>query len=467
MKKIWKSIAAVACASLTVFSLTACAETEKEIVNAYDIAVKNGFVGSEADWLKSLKGENGADGEDLNIVEIYEASGFEGTLLEFIKEYLSVDVSENNDTETIAKNVTSVVSIYCGFTKTTAAGTWWQPAETTPYSAAGSGVIIDLNKQAGNALIVTNYHVIYDADCDTETGISDDIYLYTYGGLNRFTVTDKNTFLDDKGDGIKATYVGGAMDYDIAILQVQGSEYLANAEVTEAKIGNSNAVQLGEKVFVVGNPDGAGISVTSGVVSVESEYITMESTDGASREVDYRVIRTDAAINSGNSGGAMFNATGELIGITNAKRVSDGVDNMGYALPITQVCALRDNILANNGVVLRAMLGISVTKSGSAAYYDGNGKLAIREKVTVAEEAKSGAAAYGKLNFGDVFKSITVIPSGQTTGVKTEITRQHLLNDTLLTVCKNDTVVLTVERDGAEQQVTIVYDKDEYFNKFA
>lgn len=466
MKKIWKSVAVV-CAALTVLGLTACGQPEKEIINAYDIAVKNGFVGTEQEWLQSLKGENGADGEDLDILKVYEASGFEGTLLEFIKQYLSVDVQENNDVKTIAENVTSVVSIYCGFTKTTSAGAWWQPVETTPYSAAGSGVIIDLNKQAGNALIVTNYHVIYDADSDTETGISDDIYLYTYGALNGFSVTDKNTFQDEKGDGIKATYVGGAMDYDIALLKVEGSEYLQKAEVTEARIGDSNAVQLGEKVFVVGNPDGAGISVTGGLISVESEYITMESTDGASREVDYRVMRTDAAINSGNSGGAMFNALGELIGITNAKRVSNGVDNMGYALPITQVCALRDNILANGGFVSRAMLGIGVSKIGSEAYYEDNGKLAIREKVAVAQEAATGAAAFGKLNYGDELQSITVIPNGQASGRTTKITRQHLLNDSLLTVRKGDTVILSVVRDGVEQQITIVYDKDSYFTKFA
>ena len=100
---------------------TACDFSDENAKSAYEIAVENGFTGTEAEWLNSLRGANGSDGSDLDINDVYDAAvqnGYEGTFLEFLKEYLSADISENNDTETIAHNMMSVVSVYCGFTVT-------------------------------------------------------------------------------------------------------------------------------------------------------------------------------------------------------------------------------------------------------------------------------------------------------------------------------------------------------------
>jgi len=466
MKKILKSVASIACAAMLTVACTACFGEEKEIINAYDIAVKNGFVGTEEEWLESLKGANGKDAADITIQDAYEAakaSGYEGSFLDFVREFMNVDVQEDNDTGMIAQNIMSVVSIYCGFSTTSIGGGIWGGGSTSVYSSAGSGVIIDLNKEAGNALIVTNYHVIYDADCDTATHISNSIYIYTYGALNKYsTVTGK----DEGGDGIQATFVGGAMDYDIAILKVEGSELLKNSAVSEAVIGNSETVQVGEKVFAIGNPDGAGMAVTNGIISVESEYIAMTSTDGANREVSYRVMRTDAAINHGNSGGALFNTSGELIGITNAKNASEDVDNMGYALPITQVKYLCDNLLDNDGVVKRAMLGVMVKATASEAVFE-NGRLNVYEEFIVDSTAIAPeSAAYNKLQFGDQFKAITIIHKGEAEGETTTFARRYQLNDLLLTVRKGDKIILKVIRDGLEIDVEIEYDKDSYFTQY-
>ncbi|MBQ8309299.1 MAG: trypsin-like peptidase domain-containing protein [Clostridia bacterium] len=490
MKKIWKSIAAVTLAVVATMGLAACGG-EKEIINAYDIAVKNGFQGTEAQWLASLQGANGADGDDLNIKEVYEtakAKGYTGTFLEFLKECLTADVAENNDVDTIAKNVTSVVSVNCAFiaTKTyrvnSMFGGYREETLVEASGSAGSGVIIDLDKENGNALVVTNYHVLYSSDSDAENGISECIYLYPYGARNYFTSgaeyntsmnkyiladvngdgkADKNDQGDFDGDGIKATFIGGAMDYDIALLQISGSEYLKECAASEATLGDSNTVTVGEKVYAIGNSNGQGISVTAGVVSVESETISMSSLKNSSQAVSYRVLRTDAAINHGNSGGALFNAQGELIGITNAKNVEDETDNMGYALPITQVKHLIDNMQDNGGVVQRAMLGITTAKTASVASFDKNGKLVITEENTVAS-VDSGVAASGKLEVGDVIKSFTK------DGVTTQITRNFYLNDLLLTVRKGDTITLKVfrELDGKEHDVTITFDKDSYFTLY-
>lgn len=483
MKKLIKSIAAACLAAVAAFGFVGC---DEKVISAYDIAVENGFVGTEQEWLASLQGADGKDAEKIDIQDLYEtaqADGFQGSISDFIKEYFSLDVTENNDTEIIANNISSVVSVCCAFIETT---TSYQSSvlggstvKTVNASGSlGSGVIIDLDKKNGNALIVTNYHVLYNSDADTEDGISDCIYLYPYGARNYFTTgadtrgrltdvnkdgkKDGNDQGDFGGDGIRARFVGGAMDYDVAILEILGSEYLKESAATEAKLGDSNAVTVGEKVFAIGNANGEGISVTSGIVSVESETIQMASLSDATKAVNFRVIRTDAAINHGNSGGALFNAAGELIGITNAKNVEDETDNMGYALPITLVKYLCENIQDNDGVVRRAMLGINLLTEETSVALDENGKLTVKEKIVVTQSGQLGTAGYGKLKLRDVFRWISV--NG---GEQFEITRQYHINDLLLTVRKGDTVTLGMIRDGSEITVELVYDQDSYFTTYA
>ncbi len=459
MKKIAKSLIAGLCAATVLFGTAACGKS------AYDVAVKNGFTGTEKEWLATLQGIDGQDGKDLTAKDIYEtavANGYQGTYIQFCQEVLQVNVVEGNDVDTIARNVTSVVSIYCGFSQTARTNPW--TVQTKYYPTAGAGVIIDLNRETGDALIVTNYHVIYDADSDAVNGISSSIYLYTYGAYNAFSGSESTPYGDTHGDGLKATYVGGAMEYDIAILSVSGSDFLKNSIVSEANFAESDEVQVGEKVFAIGNPDGAGIAVTEGVISVESEYIKMQSTDGSSTVVDYRVMRTDAAINSGNSGGALFNAQGELIGITNAKNASSQVDNMGYALPGTQVKNLAKNILDNRveNCARVAMLGIMVQTVSSKAYYDECGRLKIQEEFEVVQMPSVTGSAYGKLKVGDKIKGIKI---GD--GEWVNFTRQYQLLDQLLCVRKGDRVTLKlVDSNGMEREETVLFDKDSYFVKY-
>ena len=446
-------------AAVCMVSMTSCLGMGGK--TAYEIAVENGFVGTEQEWLDSLKGANGKDGQDLDIDAVYQAAvenGYSGSFLEFLKEYFSVEVQEDNDTKQIAKNITSVVSIYAGFKKTTTEEGMFGGfhSQTTPYASAGSGVIVSLNKNAGNAYIVTNYHVVYESESNTTTGISDSIWLYLYGGLNKFSTAEGK---DMDGEGIRATFVAGSMDYDIAVLEVKGSSILQNSVATVAEVGDSNSVIPGEKVFVIGNPEGEGISVTNGVLSVDSEYIEMQSSDGA-REVEYRVMRTDAAINHGNSGGGLFNAKGQLIGIVNAKSTAEDVDNMGYALPITQVKYVMQNAVDNGGALHRAMLGITVATTGSSLRLDGDGHLVIEEELTIYEAPSRGAAAYGLLMKGDVLKKATI------QGKTSTLTRRFHLIDLLLQVRLGDSVTITVERGGVEMDVKVVFDKASYFTVY-
>ena len=460
MKKLAKSALSIGCAAILSFGFVGC---QKEIISAYDIAVKNGFQGTEEEWLLSLKGEDGKDAPALTFESLYETAkkaGYQGTLLDFCLQ-LGIDVKENNDTVTLAQNVTSVVSLNCAFEKDVTSG-WFGNVQSQYYgSSAGSGVIVDLNKEAGTAYIVTNYHVVYDSSCNTPNQIANNIYMYTYDARNYF---NSKTGTDTLGDPIKVTYVGGAMDYDIAVLKVEGSKFLQQSIATAATFGDSDTVNVGEKVFAIGNPEGAGIAITSGAISVESEYITMTSTDN-SRYVEYRVMRTDAAINGGNSGGALYNAEGKLIGIVNAKSVGEELDNMGYALPITPVKNICQNLWDNGGIVKRAMLGVMVSKEKSEVSFDEDGHLVTTETFVVAEAARMNSAAYGKLKIGDVFRSIQV-----NDGEVVPLTRQYKLNDVLLTVRKGDVVKLGMYRSDnnvGDIVVEIPFNNDLYFTTYA
>lgn len=327
----------------------------------------------------------------------------------------------------------SAVSIYCTFTQEGRRG------QTSQYYSAGSGVIYDMNKQSGDAFIVTNYHVVFDADSRTENGIAELIQLYLYGS-------------QISGMEIEATYVGGSQFYDIAVLRVEGSEVLKNSAACAVTLGDSDAVRVGSTAIAIGNPEGEGISASSGVISVDSEHITMTAADGMS-SVDFRVMRIDTAVNSGNSGGGLFDEQGRLIGIVNAKIIDDSVENIGYALPSSTVIPVVDNIIdycygTDCETVQRAIMGVTVMTTGSSAVYDDQtGTIAIRETVEIYEVSPGQIGSVFQV--GDVLVSVTLHGSTR------QITRQHHVIDLMLTARPGDTATFTVLRDGVETVLNV------------
>ncbi len=459
MKKTVKRILTSVGVALLALSAAGC----QRAISAYEIAVQNGFQGDEAAWLRSLQGTDGDDGKDLTAQTLYEnavAEGYEGSFLDFCKT-LNITLPTGNDTATISQNMLSTVSIYCNYTKTvtTSGGYLTRPSKYVEYKAsAGSGVIIDLDEENGKAIVVTNYHVIYDKDSD-DKGILSNIWVYPYGADNRFTTEEG----DVDGEGIKATYLGGAMDYDIALLLLSGDdakEYIQNNPLREAVWGDSGEVVIGEEAYVVGNPAGQGLAVTNGIVSVPSEYIGISALDGRDLDrdgevdtVSYRVMRTSAAINGGNSGGGMYNARGQLIGIVNAKNAGSTTDNMGYALPGSQVQVLCENILAN-GKVKKATLGITVSVKDTTAVLGADGNVRLNEVFEVNSVENNGAAK-GKLHVGDIFLSASV--NG---GEEVVFAQEYQLLDLLLSVKKGDTVAFKMlNSSGQEQTVSITFEE--------
>ena len=440
MKKWLLKIAAVFAAIITVFSFVGC----NTALSAYEIAVKNGFVGTEAEWLASLKGKDGDDGKDLDINQMYAAAvadGYQGTMSDFLKEFFDVEVGANVDTSIVAHNVMSSVSIICVFEFNKEGTT----EKTTTYGG-GSGVIYHLEKENGRAYIVTNYHVVHAHGALGEGETAKDYFVYLYGAQNHFS---SQTYTDTTGHPMKARFVGGSKTEDIAVLAVEDSEYLKNSAAEEVKIRESG-VKLGEAVHAIGNAGGRGISIAQGVVSSESETIYLESLYDNTQAAAHRVIRTDAAINKGNSGGGMFDADGNLVGIVQAKSNSETMDNVGYAIPIQKVVRLVDEIIAT-GKVDKMMLGVTLSVKSSYAEIDAQGNLVVKETVyVVTAPTTATASAYGVLMQGDVIKKIAIGTKELT------VTKVYEIGDFLILAKVGDVVEITFDREGTEyvRQIT-------------
>jgi S1-C subfamily serine protease len=243
------------------------------------------------------------------------------------------------------------------------------------------------------------------------------------------------------------------MYYDIAVLYVNNSEILRNANAVAVTFADSDKVSVGDTAIAIGNAKGEGISASNGIVSVDSEHITMIAPDDTT-EVDYRVMRIDTAVNSGNSGGGLFNSNGQLIGIVNAKIIDEGVENIGYAIPSNIALAVTNNLIdhcygTNVETVQRCLLGITITISDSTAVIDDEtGKLLIRETVTIHEVTKSSVAK-GRLQADDILLSISI------NGNKRSITRQHHVIDYMLDARVGDNVTFEFERNGEILSTTV------------
>lgn len=191
-------------------------------------------------------------------------------------------------------------------------------------AALGSGVIF--KKEKGKAYIITNTHVISG---------SDDLEIVTSDGSSR----------DAKVSGEDAIN-------DIAVLEVD--DHGIN---TVIELGDSGKLRAGETVIAVGNPLGLGGTLTSGIVSYTNRMIPVSINQDGVYDWEQEVIQTDAAINEGNSGGALVNLSGKLIGI-NTMKISDmGVEGLGFAIPVNDVMRTVDDLLLH-GKVVRPYVGV-------------------------------------------------------------------------------------------------------------
>ena len=430
--------------------------------SAYELAVEQGFEGSLDEWLDSLKGSDGVDGVSgldgkdgkdgvTDVSQLYDKAvqdGFDGSYLDFLQSYLTL----NTDFQA-ASNVAllSAVKVHVSDFYTN----YW--GRETEVSAIGSGVIYKLNKEAGSAYIITNYHVVYNANLSSVGGIYKDIKVFLYG-------------YESESQAIEAKYIAGAYDYDIAILKVENSDIVKNSSARAVDVASSKDVVAGSTAIAVGNPamgsvssySDIKISVTQGVVSVDSENVSVGDTS-TGYSVSTRVIRVDAAINSGNSGGGLYNSKGQLIGIVNAKATSTSIENMGYAIPSDVVVGIADYAIAHcdgedNRYIKKLYLGISGVINSSKSVYDSASKtVKVIEEIAVGEVA-DGSVVSGLLQEGDVLKAV------EFDGKKYEITRSYSLPDSLWNAKTGVTTSLKfyITRGGEDMTVDVAVTENNF-----
>jgi len=283
---------------------------------------------------------------------------------------------------------------------------------------SGSGVIYAIKGE--EALIVTNHHVIEGAS-------SIDILLAN-------------------GDMVKAELIGYDQLTDLAVLGIPSAQVK-----TVAVFGDSDKVKVGESVIAVGNPLGVlANTVTAGIVSSSHRLLPIYFDEDNSPDWEMDMIQTDAAINFGNSGGALFNIKGEVIGINSAKIIEEGVESIGFSIPSNKVKEIVSE-LEINGKIRRPYLGI--VPVGIAAVSE-----ELREEIQLPKHVKEGTlivnepvgpAEKAGLKLNDVIVSIDgeKVNSGLT------------LRKALYKKKIGDEVEIVYYRDGKRMACTVVLEE--------
>lgn len=276
--------------------------------------------------------------------------------------------------------------------------------------ATGSGVII-----SEDGYIITNNHVV-----STETSSSS---FYTITEAKGLTV---KLYGDDKE--YEAKIIGTDAYTDLAVIKIDAQG------LTPAVLGDSDSLEVGEFVLAMGNPLDMDFTVTSGIISAVNREVS--ASDGTS----YSAIQTDAAINSGNSGGALVNLKGEVIGINNLKLSGEGIEGIGFAIPINSTTDVVNQLIEFKAVK-RPYIGVTgqgIDSSITEIY-------GLPAGVSVKEVEEGSPADKAGLQKGDIITKI----EGKEVSTVTE------LNKVKYTYKIGDTVTLTILRNGQEQEIKL------------
>ena len=292
-----------------------------------------------------------------------------------------------------------------GITNKAVARDWFNnPVET---EGVGSGVIF--KNDGGDSYIVTNNHVV--------------------SGAKELVVS-----LPD-GRSLKGKLVGADELTDLAVVKV------GDGKLPTAKFGDSDQIVVGEPAIAIGNPMGLEFqgSVTSGVISALNRTL-----DISDKRV--KLLQTDAAINPGNSGGALVNADGEVIGINSAKVAANGVEGMGFAIPINTVQTVIDSLMTK-GYVARPYLGVSVFDPETAGRY--GYQLNIDKGVYVFQLTLNGPCGKAGLQRGDIILKLDDKETNSVPDLRAKVAEHKV----------GDTVKVTYDRNGKQQNADVVLEE--------
>ena len=320
-------------------------------------------------------------------------------------------------------------------------------ADSTITAASSSGSSLTTEQVADmvspSVVVITTEQVVYSqwswyGQSQVESGagsgviISSDGYILTCAhvvdGASSITVT-----IDDKD--YTATLVGEDTTSDVAVIKIDATG------LTPATVGDSDNLKVGQSVMAVGNPLGElGGTVTGGMISALNRSVTIQGTSSTNT---MSLIQMDASVSPGNSGGGLFNMSGELVGIVNAKSSSSDAEGLGFAIPINDAIKVAQELLENGYVTGRPYLGITylgVEDAQTAAQLGVNAY-----GVYVVEVVKGGPAERAGLQSGDRIVSID----------GTEIASKDDLGTLMQKHAAGDTLNITIARNGQMQTVSV------------
>lgn len=276
-------------------------------------------------------------------------------------------------------------------------------------TATGSGVII-----TDDGYILTNNHVVSSSSSSS---------YYQVSQATSLTVTLYNDETE-----YEAKIVGTDEQTDLAVLKIEKTGLQA------AELGDSDSVKVGEFAMAIGNPLNMPSTVTTGIISATNRNITSEN-------VTYKVIQTDAAINSGNSGGALINSEGKVIGINTLKLSGSGIEGIGFAIPVNDTRSICDQLITN-GKVQRPYIGLS----GRDLTEELAKKNDLPQGIYVVSVEEFSAAEKAGIKAGDVITSF----DGKDVKTMTELNTQKNTHNI------GDEVKIKIIRDKKEHEFTIV-----------
>lgn len=283
--------------------------------------------------------------------------------------------------------------------------------------ASGSGFIYKVDGKI--SYIITNHHVIANGDN----------YKVTYSD----------------GETLKAELVGSDQYDDIAILSVDTRE-----NFQEVEIGTTESLRVGDTTFIVGTPLDSVYSwtTTRGIISGKERLVEVSLDNSYNTDYIMNVIQTDAAVNSGNSGGPLCNSNGEVIGVVSAKISSSGVEGMGFAIPIETAKEKAEQII-NGDATDYPYLGVkmyNVTSVRSDYYYRQYLRdTDVQSGVFIASVESNTPASAAKLQFGDVITEINGKSISNVAYLRYELYKYEI----------GDTIKLTIIREGKEKTVSV------------
>ncbi len=284
---------------------------------------------------------------------------------------------------------------------------------TSTTTSSGSGIII-----SADGYILTNNHIVSSSSSSS---------FYALGEASSVKV-----YLFEDDTPYDAKIIGTDERTDLAVLKIE------KADLVPAELGDSDSIKVGEFAMAIGNPMGLQSSVTCGVISGLNRNIKTS-------DATYNVIQTDAAINSGNSGGALVNADGKVIGINTLKISSTGVEGIGFAIPINSTKKVYEDLITN-GKVKRPYIGIK----GQTLDEDRAKQYNLVAGVYIAEILDFSPAQKSGLKVGDVITNVD----------NTKITTIDDLTNLISTHNIGDNINVTYYRNGNTENLSLTLEEE-------